>query len=777
MTKMINNEKEIKKRNSGKPLRVVGKSVKRIDGEDKVRGKTKYGIDYVVHNMYVGKILRSPHAHARIISIDTSRAEDLPGVKAVITASDIPQNKYGVIKKDEYVFAQGKVRYQGEEVCGVVAIDEETAVKAIELIEVKYEIFKHVTHPLDAIKNGAPVIHEDCPDNIALHYDIERRDYKKAFRDAHVVVSGHYEIPMSHQLHLEPLAAVVEIVNHKLVVHAAAQEPFATRREIANCLGLEENDVIIHVLYAGGAFGARCDQKLPIIAAALAWKADVPVKLVNTREEDMMSGRPLMPVVVDVELALDKEGYFLGKRTKIIGENGAYSSLGPAVLSVAASRADSLYRYHSIFTEASLVYTNKPVTSAYRGFGNQQIHFPIECLIDEAAEALGVNPIDLRLKNATRKGDVSIHGYEINSCGLTECLIKIKEKYQELKQQAQEKTNPWKKRGIGVAALIHVSGNRTTMPEFGGSSAIVKILHNGKVQIFSGETCVGQGVHTVFAQIVAEELGLQVEDIEVILGNTDETPYALGCFASRVTTLGGKAVYLAAKEAAGKLKKVTAELWGEPIEEIELKDGYIFSKFSGQKLKFGEIARIAVFVKQSGLPLMATGVYEPIKEMPNSKTKYGNISSAYPFGAYLIEVEVDVKTGVVEVNNIIAVHDSGKVINPQMLKGQIEGGVVMGIGFTLFEEMIYIDGVLQNSNFIDYKIPTTMEIPSINIHLVEIEDPEGPYGAKGVGETPVIPVAPAISNAIFDATGVRVRRLPVTPERLYKLLSEQNAKC
>lgn len=760
-------------------LKVVGHSVPRLDADDKVRGKLQYGIDYTVPGMHVGKVLRSPHAHALIRNIDASGAIALPGVKAVVTSLDIPVNKYGAIRDDEYLFAHEKVRYAGEEVCGVVAVDEETAAAALKRIHVEYEELDYVTHPLDALKEGAPQIHRDCPDNVALSYQIARGDVDQAFRKAHRVVSGRYEIPMSHQTHLEPLAAVVEVSGKKLTVHTAAQEAFFTRREIAHCLALEETDVIIHVLMAGGGFGARCDQKLPLVAAALAWKAGVSVKLVNNREDEMASGRPLMPVVVDLELAVDREGRFLGKKTRITAENGAYTSVAPAMLSVAATRSDSLYRYPALFTEAALVYTNKPPSSAYRGFGNQQIHFPMESLIDEAATALGKDPVELRLLNATREGDISIHGWEIKSCGLTQSLMLVRDKYRELAQHirdSREVGSP-KRRGLGVAAFIHVSGNRTTLPEFGGSSAMIKFNHNGKVQVFSGETCVGQGVHTVFAQIAAEVLGLNAADVEVVLGNTDETPFALGCHASRVTTLGGNAVLRAARDAAEKIRTAAAGLTGGVPDDIEIDGGFIYNRTTGRKLSFAEVARHVVLVKQSGIPLISFGVYEPAIEMPDMKTKYGNLSAAYPFGAHLVEVEVDTETGSVEVKRVFAVHDSGKAINPMMIEGQIEGGVAMGIGFTLFEEMIYEQGVLKNKSLADYKIPTMMDIPPIQVALVETEDPEGPFGAKGVGETPLLATAPAIANAIYHATGVRIRKLPFTPQHVHAQLTRENEDC
>lgn len=754
-------------------LSVIGHSVKRVDVEEKVRGEVKYGVDYKIPNMYVGKILRSPHAHALIRKIHTAEAENIKGVVAVITAADLPEKKYGVVKEDETVFARDKVRFQGEEVCGVVAVDEETADRALKAIRVEYEILEHVTDPLEAMKKGAPIIHEEHPDNICLSYTIERGDVEKAFKDAFLVVKGRYEFPMSHQAHIEPLAAIAEMVGNRLVVHAAAQEPFFTRREIAHCLDLSETDVSIDVLMAGGGFGARCDQKLPIVVAAMAWKAGVPVKVVNSREEEMASGRPLMPAIVDAELALDENGYFLGKKANIIAENGAYTSIAPAMLSVASTRADSLYRYQSVFAKSFLVYTNKPVSAAYRGFGNQQIHFPMESLIDEAAVALNMDPLELRLLNASQEGDVSIHGWELKSCGLAKCLQKVQEKYNELKAKHRESPDSTKKRGLGVAALMHVSGNRTTHPAFGGSSAVVKVFHNGKVHVLSGEACVGQGVHTVFAQIAAEELGLLPSEIKVILGNTDETPFALGCHASRVTTLGGNAVLRASRNAAKQLKEAAAELLGGEPEDFELHDHRVCNRLHGRSVSFTEAAYHAVLAKQSGIPIIALGVYEPAIEMPDRETQYGNLSAAYPFGAHLVEVEVDLETGATDIKQVFAVHDSGKVINPVMIEGQVEGGVVQGIGSTLFEEMIYQDGVLKNNNFVDYKIPTIQDIPSIELCFVETDDPEGPYGAKGVGETPLLPVAPAVSNAIFAATGVRPRKVPFTAQRLHAQLEKE----
>jgi len=755
------------------PYSMVGKKMPAIDNREKVTGRAKFGMDLNLPGMLWGKVKRSPLPFARIRRIDKSRAEKMIGVKAVLTAEDMPGIPYGTYLPDELPLAKDWVRYVGDGVAAVAAIDEETAEEALELIDVEYEELPPVLDPEAAMLPDAPPIHPELANiknNIAYRLAYTRGNPDQGFSEADLILEDRYFTPETHHAYLEPQACIAQFDSAgKVTYYASLQSPFNARKLIARSLGLPEHQVRLIQTYVGGGFGGKASAIQPLypISAVLAKKTGRPVKMVNTRQEDFMTGRPRLPEIIDLKMGFRKNGEITAKEVRIIGEGGAYAGMSPATLIVSATRSGSLYRFRNIRMDAKLVYTNKIAKGAFRGFGNPQMHFALESMLDDAAARLAMDPMELRLKNATQVGDVTAHGWIINSCGLSDSIRRAAEASRWTEKRGKGKKN----RGIGMACLIHVSSKMGMHPLFDGSSATITMNEHGKVKILSGEGDIGQGASTLFTQIASEELGIPPEDIQVLLLDTDVAPVCLGAFASRVTAMGGNAVKMAAVNLREEIFKAAAEqIEANPLD-LEIREGKVRVKGSLDKAcPLNEVAYKAVFQRGGGL-LTGIGNYTvPDWVVAPDATQYGNISIAYPFGTQVAEVEVDRETGKVEILGIWAAHDLGRAINPLTAEGQIEGGVVQGVGFALTEQYVWKDGRMLNPNFHDYRLPTFMDAPPMSVIFIEALDPAGPYGAKGLAEPALIPTAPAITNAIYDAIGVRIKDLPVTPEKILRAL-------
>lgn len=752
---------------------VIGKRIINVEAWDKATGKAIYGIDMKLPGMLHGKILRSPFPHARILHIDTSKAEKLFGVKAVVTAEDTPKIKYGAQVNDEYPLAVEKVRYIGDEVAAVAAVDEETALEAIGLIKVEYEELPAVFSPREALAPGAPQIH-DVANNVVTHIEFERGSIQEGFEEADHTFEDTFLTSNVHQGYLEPHVCLAQVDGGgKITLWGSLQAPARNRDLIARVMNLPASKIRIIQTVVGGGFGGKATQVISLypICAFLALKAGSPVHILNSWEEEFAASRSRMPAEIRLKLGIKRDGTFTAKELNILANCGAYAGTGPAVVSTTATRATSLYRFQNVKCQANLVYTNLTPIGSYRGYGNPQLHFALESMIDIAAEGIGLDPLDVRLKNAIKAGDTSVHGWVMNSCGLTECLQEAARKsgWKEKRSKGREES-----RGIGLASMIHVSGNRAVYPFFDGSAAYVRVNPHGGIDLISGEAEIGQGSNTVFVQIVAEVLGVPIKDIRPIPLDTDHSPFGLGTFASRVTTLGGKAVQMAAEDAKRQLLEFAAERMEIRVDDLECSGGHIYAKGSPAKaMEIKEVAKLALH-SRGGAPILGVGTFvvPPTVVVPD-QTKYGNISMAYSFGVQVAEVKVDRKTGKVEVINFLSVHDSGTILNPLLSEGQVEGGVVQGIGYALFEEIVRQEGKVLNGNFTDYRIPTIYDIPPISSAFIEVPDPCGPFGAKGLGEITQVPTAPAIANAIYDAVGVRLKKLPFTPEKVLSALREE----
>jgi CO/xanthine dehydrogenase Mo-binding subunit len=749
----------------------------------KVTGEAIYTTDLNLPGMLVGKVKYSPYPFAKILDINIEKANKLPGVAAIITAKNVEQHPYGVVLDDELPLADKYARYAGDEVAAVAAIDDETAEEALDLIDVKYEELPYVVDPERAIEPGAPIVHperKDIEQNIAYHIDFERGEGEAAFKQADVIVEDRFSTQAVHQAYMEPQACVAQWdpSGHRLTIWTPTQHLFTNVYYLAKSLGIAQNRIRMITPYVGGGFGGK-QEMFPYhpVVSLLAREAGKPVKLVFSREEDFKSGRIRTAEIVHLRLGLKKDGTMVAKSANVIVEAGAYAGIAPIIMRSSVTRADALYRLPNILTVANLVYTNLVPRGAFRGFGDPQMHFAQESLLDIAAERLGIDPVELRLKNASRKGDTTQHGLVLRSCAYTDTLkMARKESGWTAKKRTKKDC-----RGVGIACQVHNSGNRAAAKKWGyfGSGSIIYIDSNGKVIITNGEVDLGQGMLTVYAQVAAEVLGVTPDDIEVMpYVDTDICPYGLGTSGSRITLLGGNAVMMAAKDAKRKLLKYATERTGVKAADLEIKEGKIYAKGSDDAIDtFQDVAHYGVLTGQSGVPITGRGEYRtPDYVVVPDDTMYGNFSPAWTFSTAVVEISVDTETGTINVLNIWHAMDVGKVINPKTAEGQMEGGAIMGMGYALTEDYVWEGGKLLNTNFTDYKIPMMQPLPKIYSLWVEKGNVTGPYGAKGIGEHSLNPIAPAIASAVYNAIGVRIKDLPLTPEKILLALKEREGK-
>ncbi|MBW2094332.1 MAG: xanthine dehydrogenase family protein molybdopterin-binding subunit [Deltaproteobacteria bacterium] len=751
-------------------LNVVGKSYPQIDALEKTMGKTRFVSDLVLPNMLYGRILRSPFPHARIKQIDTSRAETLPGVKAVVTYADTPGVRFGPRTEDWTIFARERVRFCGDEVAAVAATDEDTAEEALDLIRVAYEELPFVTDPLDAMKPGAPLIYEDKPGNIAAEFKIEAGDVDEALKKSDIVYEDRYCTNQVYQAYLEPMGAVADIdQSGRITLWAGTQIPNMMRMTYARALSVSPDSIRVIVPDYGGGFGGKFENNVHLIAVVLAQKAGRPVRVFNTRHDDFIAGNPRVPMYIDIKIGATKDGLITGKEVQVVGAAGARVVYAQAIVSTACYRVDSLYRFQHVRATGYTVYTNTVPTGCFRGFGNAQMTFVLESSLDIIAHELNMDPAEVRLKNAIGPNEVSVHGWEIKSCALKECVSKAT----ETANWSEKRKRKEKFKGIGIACCNHVSGNRPFAREFDGGAGIVRVGRDGRVLVFHGESDMGQGQKTAYAQIVAERLGVPLERVHVAPVDTDISPFGCGSFASRGTVMGGHGVLAAANDAFRQLTEIAATMLEANPQDIECREGKFFVKGSPETtLPFRDVADQATRFRH-GAPIVGTGFYDPPTVLPDPKTKYGNISPVYPFACHIAEVEVDPDTGQVDVVNYFAAHDSGRVINPMAIEGQIQGGVLQGLGWVLMEDMVTEQGKIINPDFLDYLIPTAEDAPEVKSILIEPVDPNGPYGAKGIGEPALNPVMAAVSNAIYNATGIRMKELPISAEKIFVELKKQ----
>mgnify|MGYP000846013575 FL=1 len=757
-----------------KGFNCIGKSVAASGAWEKATGRAQYVPDMKLPGMLYGKMLRSPYAHARIVNIDTSKAEALEGVKAVATIKDTPQVNFGPMgtNEDWYIFAKDKVRFIGDEVAAVAAIDEATAEAALDLIEVTYEELPAVFDMEEAMKEGSPVINEKWPDNIASQKHFGQGDIEAGFAEADLIVEEEFYTNEVYQSYMETMCALVRPEKgSRLTMWVPIQIANKARLVYAKALGISPEDIRLIKPFMGGGFGAKFETNIHLACAVLARKTGRPVKMINSRHEDFAAGNPRVPIKYRVKMGFKKDGTCTAKYMHLVGNNGCRTVYGPAIMSTACYRIDALYKFPNVKVDGYLTYTNTVPTGCFRGFGNAQSIFMIERMMDIAAEKLGLRPEEIRKVNAMTPNFTNPHGWRVGTCGLTESIDAVLEAAQN---RPKTEVSPGKLRGIGMACCNHVSGNRGFFPTFDGSSSLIRIAEDGKITVFHGECDMGQGQDTVFAQIAAEELGAKFSDVRVAEQDSQISPWGLGSYATRGTTVGGNGIIAGCKAAKKILFEEAGAMLGVDADQLDSRESIIFWKRRPEKsLTFSEVGAHYVF-NHAGSCIIGNGYYRTGDPLPDPKTSYGNVSPAYIFGCHMAEVEIDTLTGHVDVVNYWAAHDSGRPINPTLLRGQIEGGIGMGLGWALWEDMIIKDGKVLNDGFLDYRIPGTVDMPRMTTIFIETDEPNGPFGAKGIGEAAINPVAPAIVNAVCNALGVHFNELPVTPARILAALKTRN---
>jgi 4-hydroxybenzoyl-CoA reductase subunit alpha len=752
---------------------VIGRRLRKLDGLKKATGEALYADDFHLPRMLHCKILRSPHAHARIRRVDFTRCLKHPGVVAVLAGDEMP-TRYGIIPwtQDENALAVDKVRFIGDEVAAVAAVDELAAEEALELIVVDYELLPALVDPEVSARERSVRIHEDNKHgNVSKHVDLSFGDVAGALAGAAAVVDQEFHYEGSAHAPIETHCALAHYdADGNLTLWSSTQIAHYVHRELSRVLEIPEARIRVIQPFVGGAFGGKSDPfALEFAVAKLSMKTGRPVKCLYTREEEFWAHRGRHPMKMRFKVALSAEGQIDAVESKILIDGGAYSSFGLVTAYYAGQLLTGPYRFGTYHFDATRVFTNKPPCGPKRGHGSVQPRFAFEVALDMAAEKLGLDPIDVRRRNFIGEQAQTINGQLITSNGFLQCL------------DAVEKASRWKERrgklgrgrGLGVAGSMYISGTAypiypNDMPQ---SGIQVKLDRSGRVTIFSGGSDIGQGTNSVPAYLIAEEIGCDPRDCVVVVSDTDLTPVDLGSYSSRGTFMLGIACVEAGQRLWALLSQAAAEKWGVEPSRVEGELGTLYVPGTEHRASFKDVVRLA---EAKFGTLGATGSYRTEQLGGNYRGGTIGASPAYSFTAHVVEVKVDEETGIWTVERVWAAHDCGKALNPTLVEGQIEGSVYMGWAEAAMEEMTYYpSGLHKGPSLLDYRIPTSLDTPELSALIVESNDPKGPHGAKEAGEGPLHPVIPAIANAIYDAVGVRLTTLPFHPGKLLALLKEK----
>lgn len=759
-------------------MSVVRKRIPMRNALDKATGKAKFTVDLKLPGMLYAKMIKSPYAHARIIKIDKTRAEKMSGVVGVLTFKDVPRIQFGAVPppfpQDRYILNE-RVRCVGEPVAAVAAKSIDIAEEALELINVEYEELSAVFDAEQAMKSSAPRIHPVKRNIVIPPINVEFGSVEKGFKKADYIFEDTYKTSIHCHCCAEPKTSIASWdAAGKLTVWKGTPHVFGVQNYLARSLGIPEGKV--RVVLPTGGFGGGFGGKIGVqdqIAALLAKKTGRPVKLEFTREEEFVCTNTRHSGIIKIKTGVRKNGTLTARHSKTIYDAGAYATLGPDIL-MKALRSIALYRCPNIRFDGFLVYTNKPVAGAFRGYGNPQHTYAVELQNEKIAEKLGIDPMEWRLKNHIRVGDKNLssggwaHGkvggnnwksakYEIVSCGLDKCIVEGAKRigWREKRRRLGE-SGKIKKRGVGMACVLHGCGE---MPAPTSASAFVRINEDGTVNITTGAVDHGgTGLYTSLVQICAQELGVHPENItKVIAGDTDITPFDTGSFASSRTYVAGGAVKAATADLKQQIFERAAKILAVRIDDLDIEDGRVYVKGTPRKgVSISEIVKRARLESPNTVIQGKSLYYEPPTDAPS-------------FGAQFAEVEVNTETGQVKVLRMVGVYDIGLAINPMICEGQLEGAILQGMGYALTEGLLLdLKGRPLNPRFLDYKVLTALDTPEIETIIVESIEPTGPFGAKGAGECGIVPIAPAIANALHDAIGVCIKELPMTSEKILK---------
>jgi len=761
-------------------LKCVGTSVERKDAIEKVTGRAEFIEDRFIGPLLYAKMKKSTLAHGKIKKLDVSRALEHPGVKAVLTGKDYP-NKIGLYLVDRDFMAVEKVRFWGEPVALVAAVTEKAAAEAVELIEVEYEELPGVFDPFEALKPEAPIIHEDLGNyevvpifypkpgtNVANHFKLRKGDTVKGFAEADIVIEKEYIVPQMQHVPIETHKAAAQwSPDGKLTIWSTAQSPNVVRQLLAKAFEMPMHKIRVISSFIGGGFGCKAGASLEGLVVPLARKfPGYVVRIVFNREEDMQGTFTRQALYATLKTGVRKDGRITALEYKMIWDGGAYTEYGVNIVRAAGYSSTGAYDIPNVKTDSYCVYTNNSIGGPVRGFGMCEMQWGIERQIEEIAKKLDMDPLDVRLINGMKEGSTTAAGQVVHNVSYDKCLKTVAEKIGWGKKEG-------KFRGKGIAGLVKCPAQ----PSNAASSAIIRINEDGTAHVMVGATEMGQGMLTAISQIASEALNIPLDRIDIKVPDTDFTPYEWQSVGSRITYTCGTSVKRAAEDALGQIYRVAADLLEVPVGDLTFDGKKIYStKDPDIKATIREVADSCKKCTGEGIagPIIGRGSFVPTN-MTNldPETGQGNPGLFYCFGATAVEVEVDPETGVVKILQLASSIDAGKAVNPQLCKAQLHGGTIMGLSTALYEEVRFDKGIILNRNFTDYKIATIENTPHIDSFIIETPEVNGPYGARGIGEQPMIGVAPAIANAVCDALGVEFNTFPLTPERVWQALKNK----
>jgi len=757
---------------------VIGGRFPKPDAGEKAIGKTQYVNDLVLPMMLYGKILHADRPHAKIKSIDVSAARALTGVHVVLTGDDIPHLKFGMAR-DNIPLKSDKVLCVRDEVAAVAAETEALCDQAVALIKVEYEDLPAVFDPAEALKDGAPIIHDGKEDNKNLHYLFEAGDIGEAEKEADVILDNVFNVHYVTHCCMGTSAVLADFdVDGKLTIYTQTQYPYNFKMDLAPALGIHPGDIRVIQPPVGGAFGSKLDvYPFEPVCALLAQAAQRPVKLVFSREEEFINAPTRQPVNINIRLGAKKDGTLVFRDVYNLLNNGAYTSWGPTVPYVMMRTFSSHFRVPTVRVESQSVYTNNPYAGSFRGYGNVQATYATSIQMDMLADELGMDLVELSVKNSQKSGEVSPQGSVLAECALAECFELAAEKSDFSAKRAKyaaERDKPGRiKRGIGMASSIHNAGG-AKIHKSDGCGTILKLDDYARATVITGASEIGQGIDAVISQVIAEELGIPMSNVTIANNDSAIAPWDVGVHASRTTFIAGNGARRAARKAREQILNAAAGYSNVAAAQLDLRQGWVVQEADGSTvIELDRLLRQMHFQRDAEL-VMVTDYYEPPSEH-EGPGHVGDMSAAYSHAVHVAEVEVDTETGEVRVDKITSAQDVGRIINEMGLEAQIEGGIIMGVGYALSEHLLIEDGIVKNPSFRDYKVPTAPEIPELDLHFIETMSLTGPMGAKGIAELPTIVIAPAIANAVYNAIGIRFFDPPLNPEKVARAIVERDA--